>query len=236
MTEGRVIDYEGLAQDALRGVVRTVLARAAKNGLPGDHHFYVSFHTQAPGVTLSKRLREKYPREMTIVLQHRFWDLSVTDDRFDVKLTFDGIPERIIVPFAAVKVFFDPSVRYGIQFEDPDGDPDAAGDLGAPLNFDSEELESGTHAGPDERRPPGQTTVRSAVPRRPRVVKKARNDKGPEAPVAPLPSPIGRPAPRPEPPHPSSQSPEDAHASDLPPASEKSGGAEIVRLDMFRKK
>ena len=95
----------------MRGVIRTVLARIAKSGLPGDHHFYISFDTQSPGVLLSKRLKDKYPEEMTIVLQHRFWDLIVNEDRFEVKLTFDGIPERLVVPFAALKVFFDPSVH-----------------------------------------------------------------------------------------------------------------------------
>lgn len=123
------IDYETLAQDAMRGLVRTVLEQAAKSGLPGDHHFYISFDTCANGVSISRRLKEKYPTEMTIVLQHRFWDLAVHEDRFEVKLTFDGIPERLIVPFAAIKVFFDPSVRYGLQFEDPaaiaaNSDPD----------------------------------------------------------------------------------------------------------------
>ncbi len=98
MTAEPTIDYEGLAQEAMRGVVRTVLTATAKTGLAGDHHFYISFDTEAPGVTLSKRLKEKYPREMTIVLQHRFWDLAVTDERFEVKLTFDGIPERLVVP------------------------------------------------------------------------------------------------------------------------------------------
>ena len=92
MTAGPTIDYETLAQDAMRGVVRTVLQRAAKSGLPGDHHFYISFDTEAPGASISKRLKEKYPAEMTIVLQHRFWDLLVSEDRFEVKLTFDGIP------------------------------------------------------------------------------------------------------------------------------------------------
>ena len=96
------IDYETLAQDAMRGIVRTVLVQAAKTGLPGDHHFYISFDTAASGVVLSKRLKDKYPNEMTIVLQHRFWDLSVQDDGFEVKLTFDGIPERLVVPFAAI--------------------------------------------------------------------------------------------------------------------------------------
>ena len=114
------INYEALAQMAMRGLVRSVLEQTAKSGLPGDHHFYISFDTCADGVSISKRLKEKYANEMTIVLQHRFWDLNVRDDGFDVKLTFDGIPERLVVPYSAIKVFFDPSVRYGLQFEDPD--------------------------------------------------------------------------------------------------------------------
>lgn len=114
-----MIDYEALQQEAMRGLVRAVLQRVVKDdGLPGEHHFYISFLTRAPGVILSKRLKEKYPHEMTIVLQHRFWDLIVTEDRFEVKLTFDGIPERLVIPFAAIKVFIDPSVRYGLQFDD----------------------------------------------------------------------------------------------------------------------
>jgi uncharacterized protein len=120
MTAEGTIDYEALAQDAMRGVVRSVLENTAKSGLPGEHHFYISFDTLANGVVLSKRLREKYPGEMTIVLQHRFWDLLVNDDRFEVKLTFDGIPERLVIPFRAIRVFFDPSVRYGLQFESPE--------------------------------------------------------------------------------------------------------------------
>lgn len=125
MTTEQTIDYETLAQDAMRGVIRTVLQKAAKFGLPGDHHFYISFDTQAEGVALSRRLKEKYPNEMTIVLQHRFWDLNVTEDRFEVKLTFDGIAERLVIPFTAIKVFFDPSVRYGLQFEEPDFNSEA---------------------------------------------------------------------------------------------------------------
>lgn len=120
MTAEGTINYDALAQDAMRGVVRNVLAQTARTGLPGEHHFYISFDTLAPGVVLSKRLREKYPGEMTIVLQHRFWDLIVNDERFEVKLTFDGIPERLVIPYSAIKVFFDPSVRYGLQFEAAD--------------------------------------------------------------------------------------------------------------------
>jgi uncharacterized protein len=125
MTSDSKIDYEALSQDAMRGLIRTVLQRTARIGLPGEHHFYISFDTNAPGVSISKRLREKYPNEMTIVLQHRFWDLTVNEERFEVKLTFDGIPERVVVPFTAIKVFFDPSVRYGLQFEEPEFNSDA---------------------------------------------------------------------------------------------------------------
>lgn len=134
------IDYETLAQDAMRGVVRTVLQKAAKFGLPGDHHFYISFETQAAGVALSKRLKEKYPNEMTIVLQHRFWDLNVGDERFEVKLTFDGIPERLVVPYTAIKVFFDPSVRYGLQFEEPDFNPETVDQSVSSLDSNYTEL------------------------------------------------------------------------------------------------
>jgi len=119
MTADATIDYDSLQLEALRGLVRSVLVRVAKSGLPGDHHLYISFDVRAPGVILSKRLREKYPSEMTIVLQHRFWDLAVSDERFEVKLTFDGIPERLVVPFTAIKVFLDPSVRYVLHFEEP---------------------------------------------------------------------------------------------------------------------
>ena len=118
MTAEPHIDYEALAQGAMRAVVRTVLQKVAKTGLPGEHHFYIAFNTKAPGVSLSQRLRERYPEEMTVVLQHRFWDLMVTEDRFEVNLTFDSIPERLVVPFTAIKVFFDPSVPYGLQFDD----------------------------------------------------------------------------------------------------------------------
>jgi hypothetical protein len=115
------IRYDILAQEALRGVVRSVLRGVAKDGLPGDHHFYISFDTRADGVRLSARMLEQYPEEMTVVLQHQFWDLLVTDDGFEVGVSFDGIPERLAVPFAAVKGFFDPSVQFGLRFEEMSG-------------------------------------------------------------------------------------------------------------------
>ena len=112
------IRYDLLTQQALRGVVRNVLTDTAKKGLPGDHHFYISFDTRADGVRLSDRLRAQYPEEMTIILQHQFWDLKVGEEDFEVGLSFSGIPERLTVPFEAINGFFDPSVQFGLQFEE----------------------------------------------------------------------------------------------------------------------
>jgi uncharacterized protein len=111
------IRYDILAQQALRGVVRTVLADAAKNGLPGEHHFKITFDTTAPGVRLSDRMRGQYPEAMTIILQHQFWDLIVGDDGFEVGLSFGGVPERLAVPFETITAFYDPAVQFGFQFE-----------------------------------------------------------------------------------------------------------------------
>ena len=115
-----LIRYDVLARDALRGVLRRVLTDAAEKGLPGDHHFFITFVSTADGVKLSPRLLAQYPEEMTIILQHQFWDLVVTEDRFEVGLSFNGIPERLVVPFSALKSFFDPSVQFGLQFEPSD--------------------------------------------------------------------------------------------------------------------
>jgi hypothetical protein len=117
------IRYDLLAQAALRGVVRTVLADAAKNGLPGEHHFKITFATGTPGVRLSERMRGQYPQAMTIILQHQFWDLTVREDSFDVGLSFGGVPEILTVPFNAVTAFVDPSVQFGFQFEPIDAEP-----------------------------------------------------------------------------------------------------------------
>jgi len=121
------IRYDLLTQQALRGVVRNVLSDTAKKGLPGDHHFYISFQTHADGVRLSDRLRAQYPEEMTIILQYQFWDLAVTEQGFEVGMSFGGIPEKLHIPFAAVTGFFDPSVQFGLQFEEV-----AEGDAPAP--------------------------------------------------------------------------------------------------------
>lgn len=112
-----LIRYDVLVQNALRSVVRKVLTDSVKDGLPGAHHFYISFDTGAPGVKISPRLKEMYPEEMTIVLQHQFWDLAVTETGFEVSLSFDKIPERLCVPYETITGFFDPSVKFGLKFE-----------------------------------------------------------------------------------------------------------------------
>ncbi len=117
------IRYDLLAQAALRGVVRTVLAEAAKKGLPGEHHFKITFSTTAPGVRMSERVRAQYPQSMTIILQHQFWDLAVRDDAFEVGLSFGGIPEKLTVPLEAITGFFDPAVQFGFQFDTAEAAP-----------------------------------------------------------------------------------------------------------------
>src|SRR4051812_47767918 len=199
------IRYDLLTQQALRAVVRRVLADVAKSGLPGEHHFYVTFDTRAPGVKLSARMREQYPEEMTIVLQHQFWDLAVSDTHIEVALSFNGVSEKLHVPFEAIKGFFDPSVQFGLQFE-PQGE--AAG------------------AGASAAEKPAAIEEKAARPRR----KPAADE---EAPAAVGPAETAKPAKAPEKKSPVSLVPkEDAPEPDKP----NGGGAEVVRLDRFRKK
>lgn len=221
------IDYEALQSEAMRGVVRAVLARTAKSGLPGDHHFYISFDTTIPGVSLSKRLKEKYPTEMTIVLQHRFWDLIVNEERFEVKLTFDGIPERLVVPFAALKVFFDPSVRYGLQFEESE------------LSMRSQSVASNGFDD-DPANPIGGRTP----PKKPRAPRKPKTEREPAGNAAA--ENISEVPRIPAVPSPKSPKPAAATSTELPAVasasapedgkSEGPGGAQILSLDQFRKK
>ena len=164
------IRYDILTQDALRGVVRQVLTDAAKKGLPGEHHFFITFDTRAPGVRLSARMREQYPEEMTIVLQHQFWDLKVTEDHFEVGLSFGGVPERLAVPFTAIKAFVDPSVQFALQFEEIK-ETEAAG-TGAPEST----------AAPD-------VQDRGAAPSRPPAEHKGARP----APIAAVPAPANPP-------------------------------------------
>ena len=237
------IDYDTLMQDAMRGVVRTVLTQAAKSGLPGDHHFYISFDTSASGVVLSKRLKDKYPSEMTVVLQHRFWDLSVDDGGFEVKLTFDGIPERLVVPFAAIRVFFDPSVRYGLQFEDPDVEPEAGEDMSHRFGRGSDHANGAS------------PTLRSTAPKKPKVPRKSKSektapviDKTEKAPAEKVEKAPAAAAPRlaavPSKPaddkirrveEKAAEKASEGKRSDDRPRQDN-GGAQIVSLDAFRKK
>jgi uncharacterized protein len=110
------IDYASLVEQALLRVVRDVLDMVAEHGLPGRHHLYITFRTDHPDVAMDDTLHARYPGEMTIVLQHEFWGLEVVDDRFAVTLSFNGVPQRLAIPFAAVTVFADPSVEFGLQF------------------------------------------------------------------------------------------------------------------------
>ena len=129
------IRYDILAQEALRGVMRKVLAEVARTGLPGNHHFFITFLTGAPGVRVSSRLRERYPEQMTIVIQFQYWDLKVTDTGFEIGLSFSDVPEKLEIPFSAVRGFYDPSVNFELEFdvktepvgeEEPAAKPDSA--------------------------------------------------------------------------------------------------------------
>jgi uncharacterized protein len=208
------IRYDILAQEALRGVVRTVLTDAARKGLQGEHHFFISFDTRAEGVRLSPRLREQYPEEITIVLQHQFWDLKVDDEGFEVGLSFAGVPEKLAVPYTAIKSFVDPSVQFALQFEQ------------------IAETADGTAPPPKvkaEKEP--RDTIK---PRRP---KSASIRTVPSIPPLPAPNaPAALPAPK-------SSAQKSAQTSTPPddkPTKPKRGGnstgGEVVRLDRFRKK
>ena len=196
------IRYDLLTQQALRAVVRRVLADVAKVGaLPGEHHFYITFDTRAPGVRLSARMREQYPEEMTIVLQHQFWDLAVTDAQFEVALSFNGVSEKLLVPFEAIKGFFDPSVQFGLQFETQQADT------------------SGTAGAADK---PAADEKAARARRKPTAQE--------EAPAAVGPAEPAKPAAQKKP-------PVVLVAKDEAPEPDKpGGGAEVVRLDRFRKK
>jgi hypothetical protein len=142
--------YEALAQEALRGVVKAALKRAASpEGIPGDHHFYITFKTKAPGVSGPQELLAKYPEEMTIVLQHQYWDLAPGETFFAVTLKFGGQPKRLSVPYAALTRFYDPSVQFLLQFEpvvEPQDEPLLAPDSAAVEEAAPETAPSGEEA------------------------------------------------------------------------------------------
>ena len=114
--------YDQMVEDALRGVVRRALTEAAVSGLPGDHHFYITFRTDHPQVRIPQHLKSQYPREMTIVLQHQFWGLEVTDDSFTVTLSFGGKHEALFIPYETIVSFADPSVKFALQFDSGEGE------------------------------------------------------------------------------------------------------------------
>jgi hypothetical protein len=173
------IRYDLLTQQALRGVVRSVLADAAKKGLPGDHHFYISFDTHADGVRISERLRAQYPEEMTIILQHQFWDLTVNEQGFEVGLSFGGITEKLVIAFEAINGFFDPSVQFGLQFEEV-----AEGEA-QPMSANAQQANSPDKAGKSRR-----------VPSIPAV---AALETSPAPPAAATAAPEAKPKTKPEP-------------------------------------
>lgn len=112
-----IIRYDILVQNALRGVIRKALSEVQKTGLPGNHHFFITFMTTAPGVKVSSRIREQYPEQMTIVLQHQYWDLEVDENGFSVGLSFSDVPEKLNIPYSAVRGFYDPSVNFELEFD-----------------------------------------------------------------------------------------------------------------------
>ncbi len=115
-----LIPYDEIVQDALRGVVQRVLTRIdAEGGLPGAHHFYIAFRTHAPGVDIPNHLLERYPDEMTVVIQHRYWDLAVDDEGFQIGLSFNQVPAKLRIPFSAITGFVDPAVNFALQFNAP---------------------------------------------------------------------------------------------------------------------
>ncbi len=112
-----LIPYDDIVQEALRAVVERVLRSILNDGLPGDHHFYITFKTRAAGVSIPQALMERFPDEMTIVLQHKYWDLTIEDDHFEVGLSFSQVPSHLIIPYAAITAFVDPAVDFALQFQ-----------------------------------------------------------------------------------------------------------------------
>jgi hypothetical protein len=252
-----LIRYDLLVQDALRDVVRRVLTDAARDGLPGEHHFFIGFNTQAPGVRLSARLKERHPTTMTIVLQHQFWDLVVTDKFVEVGLSFGNVPERLHIPFEALTSFYDPSVKFGLQFEPPAGDEDEEGGEeatppAAPERVGRARTTSvpATSSTARPARPAEPATALKPVASKPTAVKateakptearlteaKPAERKAPE----PAAKTAGKEAPAKEPVAKDAAAKDagkDTPAKDAPAKDEATpGGAQVVRLDAFRKK
>jgi hypothetical protein len=155
------IDYEAMVERALRGVLRQALHHAESKGLPGEHHFYITFRTDYPGAVVPPRLKASYPQEMTIVLQHQFWGLEIGDTSFSVTLSFANQLERLTVPFAAVTGFADPAVKFGLQFEGRDGGAARVPSVPAASKAASAGRDTGNSgdAAPPAPKPPGTADV-----------------------------------------------------------------------------
>ncbi len=143
-----LLRYDLLIENALREVVRQTLTKVIKDGLPGDHHFYITFHTHFPGVSIPEYLKEQYADEMTIVLQYQFFGLKVTEEGFSVMLSFNNVREKLEIPFAAITTFADPSVNFALQFQngeddEDDGDPDGTTNIISDSSKDSEKVDDG---------------------------------------------------------------------------------------------
>ncbi|OWV98172.1 hypothetical protein ATY81_19780 [Rhizobium sp. R72] len=151
------IRYDILAQDALRGVIRKVLSEVAATGrLPGEHHFFITFLTGAPGVRISQHLKAKYPEQMTIVIQHQFWELKVTETSFEIGLSFSDVPEKLFIPFNAIRGFYDPSVNFELEFDVPLADSEelpAAEITAYPVASDKSEETPAAKADGEEKKP-----------------------------------------------------------------------------------
>lgn len=148
MSEDR-IRYDILVQEALRGVVHKVLQEVARAGLPGDHHFFITFLTGAPGVRISSRLRERYPEQMTIVIQYQYWDLKVNEKGFEILLSFSDVPEKLEVPFSAVRGFYDPAANFEVEFEVKSETEAMEADAEAPPTEHAQAAEQGRAAASD---------------------------------------------------------------------------------------
>lgn len=219
-----LIRYDLLVQEALRGVVRQVLTEVAKNGLQGEHHFFITFKTATPGLRLSNRMRERYPDEMTIILQHQFWGLSITETGFEVGLSFHNTPERLLVPYAAITMFQDPSVNFGLKFDvrdpvpDTPASPEAEAAPPAPVSS-SRSLApvASAKTGPARggERPPKLAEVKSGEPK-PSDLKAAE----PKSKLSARPKPVLK----------------SAETNEPEPENDDKGGTKVVSIDAFRKK
>lgn len=147
-----LLRYDRMVEKALRDVVRNALTGVARDGLPGEHHFYISFQTEYPGVELPDHLHKQYPEEMTIVLQYQFFDLKVQPEQFSVTLSFNNIREKLVIPFQAITTFADPSVNFALQFQSiSDGDDDEEEDAAKPAGSTGKDAEADKPAAEEKR-------------------------------------------------------------------------------------